>query len=93
MNENFERFVSDTKHELAHCLRGRLHEFDMPSRQDADQLKEQFENFYQVGEACEEIDWKALEKQLSVFANEVIVEYCRRKQIEDREEAVRAGRL
>jgi len=93
MNEPFERLRREIMFELAHCLRGRLGELDMPSNQDADQLKEQFKNFYQVGETCEDIDWKAVEKELSIFADEVIVEHHRRKKIEDRAEAFRAGRL
>ena len=93
MNEIFERFVDDIKFELAHCLRGVLSEFDMPSIGDPDQLKEQFEEHYLAGKTCEDIDWKTLEKELNAFAEEVRIEYHKRKRIEDEEEAIRAGRL
>ncbi|MEG4807907.1 hypothetical protein QUA82_09785 [Microcoleus sp. F8-D3] len=64
-----------------------------PSEMDAEQLKEQFEEFYLKRPCKDGIDWKALEKELEAEALEVVTEWHKRKKEWEREEAVRAGRI
>lgn len=103
MNE-FERFVADEKAKLSQCLRGRIPPDedvpDMPGISEADSLCEQFYdsvgrsvNVWADGFPKDGIDWEALEKELKAFSDECWQEWMKRKKAEDREEAIRAGRL
>jgi hypothetical protein len=79
MNETFERFVSHQKNHIRLVMREISGEFGMPTFSDAKQLKKHFEESY-LGKPCtDDIDWEALEKELSAYSYEVIDEWQQRK--------------
>jgi hypothetical protein len=100
MNKELEHFIDGEKAKLAECLRGsgRLDEDipDMPGISDADDLKTQY-YWFELGNNTppekDGIDWKAIEKELKAFSDEVWAEWMERKKEQDSAEAFEAGRL
>lgn len=103
MNNAFESFLNSEKAKLAECLwgSGRLDEDipDMPGISDADSLCERFYDYIGqpvnawIARPDDGIDWEAIEKELKVFSGEIWEEWMEKKKAQDREEAIRAGRL
>jgi hypothetical protein len=68
----------------------------MPGISDADDLKTQY-YWFELGNNTppekDGIDWKAIEKELKAFSDEVWAEWMERKKEQDSAEAFEAGRL